>query len=81
MEENTMKQYEILRSNAILKEFNILQQLEAITEKSMGRPEKYDALLAHIEAVKLEYTKPEEEQKILFDRRVNYRVVILGEFE
>lgn len=63
MEENLyqMKQYEILRSNAILKEFSVLQQLEAITEKDRGRPEKYNALLAHIEAVKLEYPKPEEE--------------------
>ena len=56
-----MKEYEILRSNAILKEFSVLQQLEAITEKDMGRPEKYNALLVHIEAVKLEYPKPEEE--------------------
>ena len=56
-----MKQYEIDRSNAILAEFNILQQLEAITEKDMGRPEKYNALLVHIEEVKLEYPKPEEE--------------------
>lgn len=63
MEENLyqMKEYEILRSNAILKEFNILQQLEAITEKDMGREEKYNTLLAHIESVKLEYPKPEEE--------------------
>ena len=60
-QENTMKQYEVDRSNAILAEFSVLQQLEAITEKSMGRPEKYDALLAHIAEVKLEYPKPEEE--------------------
>ena len=59
-QENTMKQYEVDRSNAILKEFNILQQLEAITEKDMGRSEKYNSLLAHIAEVKLEYPKPEE---------------------
>jgi len=56
-----MKQYEILRSNAILKEFSVLQQLEAITENEMGRPEKMTALLAHINQVKLLYPKPEEE--------------------
>lgn len=56
-----MKEYEILRSNAILEGFSVLQQLEAITEKDMGRPEKMTALLAHIEQVKLLYPKPEEE--------------------
>lgn len=53
-----MQDYEIHRSNAILKEFSVLQQLEAITEKDMGRPEKYNTLLAHIEQVKIDYPKP-----------------------
>ena len=58
---NQMKEYEILRSNAIIEQFPVLAQLEAITENEMGRPEKMTALLAHIEQVKLLYPKPSEE--------------------
>ena len=60
VEEEKMEEYAILRSNAILKEFSILQQLEALTEDKMGRPEKLEALLDHIEQVKLDIPKPEE---------------------
>ena len=55
---NPMQEYEVLRSNAILAEFSVLKQLEAITEKDMGRPEKYNALLAHIAEVKTLSPKP-----------------------
>ena len=41
------------RRTAILEEWPVNKQLEALTEDKVGRPEKLNALVAHINQVKL----------------------------
>lgn len=43
------------RQDAIVEEWSIYQQLEALTEATMGRPEKLSELTAHIQALKAEF--------------------------
>ena len=49
--------YSELRQEAILDEWSITQQMEAITEAALGRPEKLNLLREHIESVKKLYPK------------------------
>ena len=51
------KSYGDLRKEAILDEWSITQQMEAMTEAAMGRPEKLELLRRHIETVKELYPK------------------------
>lgn len=46
-----------LRREDILKSWPVYEQLEALTEKAMGRTEKFDQLQVDIEAIKLKYPK------------------------
>jgi hypothetical protein len=46
---------DVLRREAILDIWPIHRQLEAITEKEMGRPEQFDALKEFILSVKAQY--------------------------
>jgi hypothetical protein len=50
--------YDKARRAAILAEWPVHAQLEAITENAMGRPEKLDALKAFILSVKGRFPKP-----------------------
>lgn len=47
------------RRKAILDQFPVHDQLEAITENEDNRPEKLTALLSHIQDVKTQFPKPE----------------------
>ncbi len=49
---NSWNTYDKQRKEAILEKWPVDKQLEAITESSLGRPEKMGALLTDIEAIK-----------------------------
>ena len=52
--------YSDKRRERILEEYPIEDQLEAITENAMGRPDKLTSLIAGIEQIKAEIPKEEE---------------------